>query len=332
MIYDQLLKFSSLFFIFANEYENKLKEKLIREQSKIEKDDEQNDRGSLELTLLQHDLIPIEPGRYGHESSFLGAGGSFQVYRVIWKGKLAVAKLTFNKDQFQKVIRFSELRNKLPEKYKKHIPIIFDIIEDDQNKEYIIVMEELRKINIHISDSIKYGFNKELVKRKIQHLIENIDLIIRSILTDSELERDYSNVEYQQISSQIIFFIKNETSSLFRAKDNNELDGLKYHLCQKLTSFIASNLQASLVMAKYISNKYYNILSKLFATGCFPEEEFQNETVHVELPETKSLLEFLKYLKFEFGIKWSDLRSENIMERPGTRDLVISDPGNFYGL
>lgn len=81
-----------------------------------------------------------------------------------------------------------------------------------------------------------------------------------------------------------------------------------------------------------ISDKYKFVISDLFKTGPFPEEEYMHEGQHNELPETQSLLEFLKYLKSEFGIRWSDMKSENIMERPGTRDLVVSDPGEFYGL
>ena len=47
------------------------------------------------------------------------------------------------------------------------------------------------------------------------------------------------------------------------------------------------------------------------------------------LPEFKSLITALKYLKQEENFKWNDLHSNNLMERPGTKDMVISDPGLF---
>jgi hypothetical protein len=46
------------------------------------------------------------------------------------------------------------------------------------------------------------------------------------------------------------------------------------------------------------------------------------------MPETKGLFALLNSLK-NFGIEWSDVHANNIMERPGTRDLVLIDVGFF---
>lgn len=46
------------------------------------------------------------------------------------------------------------------------------------------------------------------------------------------------------------------------------------------------------------------------------------------MPETKGLFALLNSLK-DFGIEWSDVHANNIMERPGTRDLVLIDVGFF---
>lgn len=44
--------------------------------------------------------------------------------------------------------------------------------------------------------------------------------------------------------------------------------------------------------------------------------------------EFKSFIEFLKYLK-KHNIEYYDMHPNNVMLRPGTNDLVISDPGNY---
>lgn len=239
MIYNQLLKFSSLFFIFANEYENRLKEKLIREQSKIKNKTEGED--GRELIFLRKNLIPVEPGVYGHESSFLGSGGSFDVYRVIWKGKAVVAKLTFSKNQFETFLRFIKLKNKIPEKYKKHIPIIFDTIQDDQNKEYIIVMEELQPTNRYIRKVISSGFHKKFFENKIKFFIQNCDPFIQTILQDSNLLNYYiqqnKENEYNKVVKQIISFVKDDMKYLLKARSYLELESFRWENEKKFVTF-----------------------------------------------------------------------------------------------
>jgi hypothetical protein len=46
------------------------------------------------------------------------------------------------------------------------------------------------------------------------------------------------------------------------------------------------------------------------------------------MPETKGLFTLLSSLK-ALGIEWSDVHANNLMERPGTRDLVLIDVGFF---
>jgi hypothetical protein len=46
------------------------------------------------------------------------------------------------------------------------------------------------------------------------------------------------------------------------------------------------------------------------------------------MPETKGLFALLNSLK-DLGIEWSDVHANNIMERPGTRDMVLIDVGFF---
>ena len=61
------------------------------------------------------------------------------------------------------------------------------------------------------------------------------------------------------------------------------------------------------------------------------EEEYKrikriNSTLYSK--DVKDLLEFLKYLKTH-KIYYFDAHRDNIMLRPGTNDLVISDPGSY---
>lgn len=58
------------------------------------------------------------------------------------------------------------------------------------------------------------------------------------------------------------------------------------------------------------------------------EEEDRKDNFALYSPEIKDLIEFLKYLKTH-KIYFYDMHKSNIMLRPGTNDLVISDPGNY---
>ena len=62
----------------------------------------------------------------------------------------------------------------------------------------------------------------------------------------------------------------------------------------------------------------------LLPTGYDPDTEYLQ---YVE--ELSSLQKLLMVLAKDYGIEWADLASRNLMERPGTKDIVICDPGFF---
>ena len=103
------------------------------------------------VVLLNNDIVPVEPGtpdlpdvfpskenyyahEYGHHTQLLGKGGFARVVRVIWKGKPAVAKITVGKNDSSKMLNLANLKDKIPNEFKKHIPIVYDHFFDEKSK------------------------------------------------------------------------------------------------------------------------------------------------------------------------------------------------------
>lgn len=319
MIYDQLLKFSSLFFIFADEFEDKLKKPVRKERYWDEE------------FLIQHDIIPIE---MGNNTALLGNGSFSWVYSVIYKSKPAVAKVTKFNGDFRKMVALSSLKDKVPKEYQKHIPIIYDTMNgfDKNVKKYIIIMEELQPTNVHVDDFINTGFSKYLIKDKMLYLNNDLEHVLKSFFDETSLKIEIGDKKYEKIINDTIIFLQNENSKLLDAKNDLNFRELRRDIEDNLLLFLKQKHQININESKFISARYFKFLFDHFPVGDFPIESKTPEGFHGEAPETKSLFEFLIYLRDMLNIRWDDMRSPNIMERPGTRDLVISDPGQFYGL
>lgn len=316
MKYNQLLKFSSLFLVFANELEDKLKKPVGKSYSEDEK------------FLIRNNVIPIE---IGGNTSFIDKGGFSNVYRVIWKGKPAVAKITEWENDFQKMIALASLRNKIPEKYQKHIPIVYDAINEN-NYKFAIIMEELHKTNSHVNEFIEKSC-EPIIKEKILNLNQNLKYIAETFINLLRIPDTNQLKKYQSCIDDIVTYLqKKNLIFLNKERDYSIFDEVIYNVKENLFIFLTLNCRFDKSDAIFFSKQYFVLLHETFDFIKFPDSYSRKEGHFGDAPETQSLLECLRYLKNKFGIKWHDLYSSNIMERPGTRDLVISDPGQFEGL
>jgi len=326
MMYNQLLKLSHKF----KDFEEKLKLPLIapEEQETLFIRNINEDR---EL-LLKYNIVPLEVGE--NFDPLLGYGGSCNVYHVLYKSKTAVAKITTSIKDVNNMRKLYEFRNKFPAKYRKHIAKVFDVIKDGDN--YIIVVEKLITLNKHVADLFDGPKNNQDLK------------VFLNSLNESFFSKffNYWNIK-EFLSDRQIKLLINDSVNYFINLDGRKLkDFFSYQDRNYLELFVRSyknDILKDLPYAKandmvyYLINYINNILN--FRTT-FPSS-FNNYELLKErdivlpfqtMPETRSLFEFLILLKEKFGIKFSDVTDFNVMERPGTKDIVISDPGLFQGL
>ena len=144
--------------------------------------------------------------------------------------------------------------------------------------------------------------------------------------------------------------------SMFRKQDMDieEDQGLVEEIANKIQEKFNKYVETSpRPVAKYYSSRDIDNTIEVLESGSSPDRppdkakserlnalnEERSKYVYTEspegflysekyMPETKGLFSLLNSLK-ELGIEWSDVHANNIMERPGTRDLVLIDVGFF---
>lgn len=298
--------------------------------------------------MIVHDIIPIISERpNGQYSAELGSGAFNVVYEVSYKGRLAVAKVSSNLADYNAMLKLNELKKQLGADSKYIATVLNHLIIGNR---YVVIVEKLEPLNSHLQQilfNIPYYATHSTKFLGLQdeydylEIIENMHKLMkekydfRSLDEDIKLKllekldlafigafkttKNIDEFERKFINSQIE--ITSTLCTLIRAKPRNgpvkddrfgsDCDRVA-QLCRDYRNDLSSQ------MALHTS----------FPTYYAPEK---NKTIESFLskPETKGFLEFLYRLNKEFNIKWSDLHSANIMIRPGTGDLVISDPGLF---
>ena len=102
-------------------------------------------RKNIEKILLKNGIIPLHIS--DNNTSLIGIGSYSKVFRVLYKGKPAIAKISENVYEFDMSIRLFNLKNKLG-KLSKHIMEIYDFVDDGNFK--ILICEELKPLNPHL--------------------------------------------------------------------------------------------------------------------------------------------------------------------------------------
>jgi len=311
-----------------------------------------------ERLLEKHDIKPI---KYlaGRDAAGRGEGKltvEGNIYEVLYNGKRAVAKvvpLSNNEpDVWRKILSLN-----VSDDHRRHLPEIYEIIEDDHERFSIIIMEVLLPVSGHIGGVLmgRTGRGSSLVNKNDEFLH---DIIYRAIddaikshdYKDSLLSRSILENETENLSANI-------EGGIFRGDFDTEsirgpLEGL-------ISRYIegADTASAIAVAAQDKINSYTNMSIRPIAKYYSPRsldhtidltrnqetldrlQQEKDNFVYEDSPEkflysekymeeTKSLYDLLKILK-DNGIEWSDLHVNNLMMRPGTRELVLIDVGLY---
>jgi hypothetical protein len=292
--------------------------------------------------LVQKGIVPIITPRKNDrdeekETAHLGGGMYSEVYEVSYKGKLAVAKITESKKDFDIMLNLEALRSKLG-KDAKHLPIILDKFTIPSGGEifdpkYVIIVEKLVPLSPHLVDML-FGNNKT----KFNVAKSNIDLVDATTKLIGQIK---TTSGWNRINKDVQLKILELTESAFRKSILSAKDGWQF------SSYIRQYIQK--INDKFTNSPNYydieNVIHKIhdyireivghqqsfpyFARGLQDDSETAN--YFKESPEAKDFMKFLLRLRSEFGISWGDMHSNNIMVRPSTGDLIVSDSGYFEG-
>ncbi len=297
----------------------------------------------IEKLLLKHGIIPIVRDKKikylknDIATSFLGKGEYSEVYEVSYHGKHAVAKVTSVEGDIVAMQRLSDLRDEFEPKLARHLPIVYEVIKDGTT--YIAVVERLVPLEPHIksmlfttafdykdkrfmSQVIPMLKNKEYIRNTIKDKVRysfsmlNPDTRIKIIDTVTKFitETDYG-VSYD------VDKIKKKVKTVF--------DVLTYTIADIIADNETEQFSPTFVQSMITQLK--SIVLSLIEENVFPEsyEKSGRTQLSRNFPGVESLIKLLEELRRKKNISWEDLHFENIMQRPGTGDIVISDPGLF---
>lgn len=329
---------------------------LSKEFSKTAEDIVHPEYSEDELILLSYDIIPIQQ----QGTSYLNEGEKSKVYRVSYKGQPMVAKITRSQKDMQNLQTLHQLGQHMGE-LKRHLPIVYQVIEhDDQisSPQYIILVEELKPLNADI---------KKILLGEEPHQVLSIFLdphsvseIMKNILSLADLNQYISPLLYKTIIDELSEFMTHLmrpltdpqfVKKIYKAKQTKAfaaniakmfIKGMKTSLPKKIGQDKMSQIMDEHAWNEQVFEQIdviiYNFVFDLLEQKMrFPSSHERYNKQHVGqygfspydyLPETKSLMHLLHTLK-SYGINWYDLQHFNLMERPVTSDVVISDPGNF---
>lgn len=264
--------------------------------------------------------------------------------------------------------KINKIKKSLPPSQSRHLPDIYDILKPDEYTD-IIIMEVLQPTNSHISrvlrtdvsrsrqdllnneafihDSLKLSFDRALSDAEKFTEKESFDAFkmfsLESTWLRQKIEGDLirSLIRPENISERI-FDSLNTFLKMFTEEERVFVKGIADNI---QSIFVSSLSVPPKPIAKYYSAKGIDYTLENMEKNNTPDVNMQalraerNSSVYSErpegfmyaekhMPETKGIYSLLKTLK-GFGIEWSDVHANNIMERPGTRELVLIDVGLF---
>jgi len=294
--------------------------------------------------LLQNsEILNKIVAKHNIRGKYVGAGA----FSVVYSDGVIVTKITPYKKDAYKLFVLEQLKDKVPEKYKKHILEIFDLDYDSEYNVYILAIEYLVPVTsipetaaiISPDSPVEWTLKIKSVLRNIPYLtalyeqyVQSIPEPFKKILTSIKFEF-IDNLSKLTVPNNIhriefdMFLLKNLDDLIENPFNNYALMLDK----NELKAFKANYLE----LFKSLQNFMYFLTDTLIQKSKMPrsfkelkneEEQGLNSTLYSK--DVKDLLEFLKYLKTH-KISYFDAHRDNIMLRPGTNDLVISDPGSY---
>jgi len=274
---------------------------------------------SLGITLAK-DII--------NETSFLGQGGFAKVFRCIYKGKHCALKIFSNQQDLDAYKKLISIRNSLGNSKRYFVEIyLLDKfrITTRYKKTYnvnIIVTEFLKPLNPHLKE-ILFGEKIEKNNSSIKvDLMKEINSFVDANVFDlkqsfnDEFIGDNSDTKVRQFKL-MVYEILNNTSKDKAQKAIQSILELTNNINNNNARRFVKELVSSVFSVSFYSKTPSSYVDEYMDPNNFRPAE-----------ELKGFYDAL-HKAAELGFIWSDLNKDNVMERPSTREPVISDVGSF---
>lgn len=314
-----------------------------------------------EIILVRHNIIPNIISN--KDSSFLGSGEYSEVFDVIYNGKNCVAKIAKDFRNIDNLVDLYKIKAALGP-LSKHIAEIYDVIEYDEIIDdnryigYIILVEKLEPLDPSIKKFLRgssyFFYTTENTSKNFKDTFDKVIDIYKNPLIyfnyiKSHVESFNINISKKDMfecSNLIVHFIsqvlKLSCNNLLALHDFKKKLSTKYVMeeikknffdnkdkLKKILMIIEPTKDFYLAFFNFIFSIIQQDLSEGLDNTYEDAEKFDSFTRYQKYPELKSILKLFKILKENYNVYFADIHDENLMQRPGTKDVVISDPGLF---
>lgn len=295
-----------------------------------------------EYEIPGNDKIKQILKKHNIEGKIIGQGGFSVVIKPI-NGNYVI-KLTKSPHDAKIIYKLNKLRNELPKDCQKHILKVYNSFYDYDFKVFIIKCELLEPME-NGPNILSAYFSGDSIKNRSEIFADNnlFTNIVNNFKHDSNqyLFKNFKMFKYE-LSLSLFNHIKNlyiDTTSYGKfeklLKDNligflnDEMDYIINNIRKAKSNINISNEEKNNFIDKfseYVAKTYIKIMIPSNIQQL--KYNFENLELLKDNPSVRSFIKTLAELK-KHNINFADLNVANVMLRPGTNDIVISDPGRF---
>lgn len=295
----------------------------------------------VEQILEKENFVPV---RAGGKESMIGRGSFGMVYRGVYQGQPAIAKLIFEENsdysrQNDEVNNWNKILHMVSEnpRYKKYVPNIYklnrDQIEIDGkiHKYEIVIMEELYRLNWDFRRFLAQGY--EIMERNTNMLLKNEEILYEIAEGLDEKIKLFTHIFKNVPREELQRNIKDDILNIFKIMLSPP--GLTTETQEEISEKIADYYlqKYDLYFSESNSSFKYLISNRLRRTiyGDLPMSYFsfwESGPYYRSSPETENIYKFLLVLAEDYGLRWTDLHEDNfMMDRDG--NIKIIDVGLY---
>ena len=221
---------------------------------------------------------------------------------------------------------------------------------DEREKEgkifYVILTEKLVHANPHVRDLLSNieldTISKDTAEEGIKTKKRSVDNLLRS--TDSVFEEMVVNLLKSKVELEKAIvgkilgpLVKETLKNLADNPGNYDAIMSARQNMRPLLYKADIDVLLSAEDAKVMVTETVNLITRLSKEVQMPmgtsDKYLEDKATHFAaleaMPETKSFVRAVLYLKNNMGLRSVDLNRKNIMERPGSHDLVLADIGTI---
>lgn len=275
-------------------------------------------------------------------SPFLSSGASGVVFRGIYNGKDAAMKIVLDNTGHNEIAMWNniiKIKNAMPGEYSKYIPTIYKTGHGNIKSKviggvgaeleyYFVVMEFLRPLDAKRKDVLFGNIRSSDVAATLLKDEDFLYEIAKSIVNRVYVPEDLKNM----LDVNYIFKILLE--SLGGEDYYESIEEASKHIAKYIKQITDNNFQ-DYELSSYIDDEVYSIIDYRLSAKEFPMfySQFAGEledykSWSVNNPELYNFIGMLNYMHENYGIRWRDVHSGNIMI--GNDDnLKLIDVGYF---